>query len=281
MNPHGSAIDRLTQRWVRATGRMVDLQQEAWLDGPIGDPTRIAHDWIPQEAARLGAREYEGGGLLASFDELASETFDPVRLSPSIIDFYEHTANWRLDVSSRWSPIAMPGGWLIAVLFATRLQQLALPLRPVGAAQGMDSRVVALRHDNGKQVGAAWLRTLRSTGQVVYSGLYSSTQLPNCAHPSIRVAFPLPNGSITVFLRPSVESDGSLTLTSPLGAQGDDGAYLIVRDRKRAWVRRVPLAERFHVYVDDDGTLRTDHALKLWNIPVLRLHYRMLRKRNR
>jgi hypothetical protein len=86
--------------------------------------------------------------------------------------------------------------------------------------------------------------------------------------------FPLPNGSIAVFLRPDVRDDGALALTSPLRAFGDNGAYLIVScaDGRRASVRRVPLAERFVVRVDDEGTLRTDHALNLWQVPVLRFH---------
>jgi hypothetical protein len=40
----------------------------------------------------------------------------------------------------------------------------------------------------------------------------------------------------------------------------------------------VPLFEAFVVFVDDEGVLRTDHALTLWRIPVLRLHYRMERR---
>jgi hypothetical protein len=271
----GFPIDRLTQFWVRVTGRAVDLDADSWLDGPVGDPTRIAHDWLPREAQRLGASECEGGGLIASFDVLSCEAFDPERLAPQIVKFYEQTADWRLDVWSQWCPVAIPGGWLLSVLFAKRLQQLALPLRPLDAAQGMDSRVVALRDANGSQFGAAWLRTLRSTGQVVYSGFYGTERLPRCDHTSIRVAFPLPNGSITVFLRPSVEPDGSLVLTSPIAQYGDDGAYLVVRHGERAWSRRVPLAERFRVYVDDEGTLRTDHALNLWRVPILRFHYRL------
>jgi hypothetical protein len=91
--------------------------------------------------------------------------------------------------------------------------------------------------------------------------------------------FPLPNGSVTVFLRPSVDRTGALLLTSPVSGFGDDGAYLVVStDRDAASVRRVPLAERFRVYVDDEGTLRTDHALNLWSVPVLRFHYRLERK---
>ncbi|MDQ1475745.1 MAG: hypothetical protein QOE62_974 [Actinomycetota bacterium] len=57
--------------------------------------------------------------------------------------------------------------------------------------------------------------------------------------------FPLPNGSISVFLQPSVDRDGALVLTSPIAKFGDE------------------------------GTLRTDHALNLWSIPTLRLHYRL------
>lgn len=118
---------------------------------------------------------------------------------------------------------------------------------------------------------------LRSTGQTVYSGWYGVAGVPRSLRPSVRVMFPLPNGSISVFLRPDVADDGSLLLTSPLGEFGDDGAYLIVvdRDRECLWSRRVPLAERFRVFVDDEGVLRTDHALGLGRVPILRLHYRL------
>src|SRR5688572_8527102 len=89
----GFAIDRLTQSWARATGRLVDLDADSWLDGPVGDPTRIAHDWLPREAERLGARECDGGGLIASFDVLACREFDPAQLAPQIVKFYEQTAD--------------------------------------------------------------------------------------------------------------------------------------------------------------------------------------------
>ena len=50
-----------------------------------------------------------------------------------------------------------------------------------------------------RKLGAGWLRTLRSNGQVVDSGFYSTARLPGRADASIRVAFPLPNGSVTIF----------------------------------------------------------------------------------
>ena len=33
--------------------------------------------------------------------------------------------------------------------------------------------------------------------------------------------------------------------------------------------------EEFHVYVDDEGVLRTDHVLRLWSATAVRLHYRL------
>lgn len=91
------------------------------------------------------------------------------------------------------------------------------------------------------------------------------------------MVFPLPNGSISIFLRPENGVDGALRLRSPIGNFGDDGAYVLVAapDGRRAWVRRAPLAENFDVYVDEEGVVRADHALHLWTIPVIRFHYRL------
>jgi hypothetical protein len=269
----------VTQQWVRTTGRRVDLAAQEWLQGPTGGPTLIGEEWLPREAARHGATLHEGGGLLATMSLLEAEEFQPTQLAPEIRDFYEHTSQWHLDVWSQWCPAAWPFGWLLSSLFARRLQQLSLPLRPLDAAHGMHSRVVVATAANGEQVGAAWLRTLRRTGQTVYSGWYGAAVLPESSRPSIRVAFPLPNGRITVFLRPMVEADGSLRLRSKAGAFGTDGAYLIVSNgpSSAAAVRRVPIHEEFRVFVDDSGVLRADHALDLGPVPVIQFHYRLTR----
>jgi hypothetical protein len=37
----------------------------------------------------------------------------------------------------------------------------------------------------------------------------------------------------------------------------------------------VPIHETFRVYVDE-GILRTDHVLRLWSAPVIRLHYKLV-----
>ena len=72
----------------------------------------------------------------------------------------------------------------------------------------------------------------------------------------------------------SVDEDGGLLLESPSGAFGQDGAYVVVRDRRDHAVR-VPLHESFHVYVDRSGVLRADHDLCLWRVRAVRLHYKL------
>lgn len=278
----GALIDRVTQRWVIATGRPISFSGQAWLDGPIGAPEGIGDAWIGQHAARIGASILENhtGGLLADFHLCDGPGFEAARLRPEVRDFYETTARWQLDVWSRWSRWAEPWGRLLDAMFARRLRQLTLPLDPLHTAYGMNSRVITFTGPEGEHLGTAWQRTLRATGATVFGGFYGVVSLPGAARPSVRVVFPLPNGSITVFLRPDITVGGGLRLTSPRGGFGQDGAYLVVRTTgsDHGWARRVPLPEQFEVFIDEAGELRCDHRLGLWRAEVLRLHYRLQRQ---
>jgi hypothetical protein len=51
-----------------------------------------------------------------------------------------------------------------------------------------------------------------------------------------------------------------------------------VRDRGRYFARRVPVHETFDLYVDGEQVLRTDHVLRMWNMPAVRLHYKLERR---
>ena len=42
-----------------------------------------------------------------------------------------------MEVWSQWCPAMRPFGWLISSIFAKRLQQLNLPLRPLDTAYGL------------------------------------------------------------------------------------------------------------------------------------------------
>ena len=203
--------------------------------------------------------------------------FQAARLADPVRDFYEHTSGWALSARVRWSRLAWPFGVLLGVLFARRLEQLALPLRTGDLAAGMTSSVTPLVVD-GQQVGASWLRRLRATDRVVFSGYYDTAVAPATNDRCVRVSFPLPNGRLLVLLEPQVRPDGGLTLLSPTGRWAQPGAYLVVEHASDCSARRIPIHEQFDIYTDDHGVLRTDHTLTLWRIPVLRLHYELTRK---
>lgn len=276
--PH--VLDLGTRRFWRLAGRPVDLGgSESWLDAPMSRAARVADSWLDAEAARSSGsldRDDPGAGLLQSMSLLDGPGFDTGRLRPEIRDFYEHTAAWRMEVWTGWSPVFWPAGELVARLYGRRVEQLALPMRPLDVARGMDSQITLIRDRQGTQVGAAWMRSLRGSGRHVFSGSYSARALPGADRPSIHVAFPLESGNVQVFLRPSVTGDGGLVLESPAGRFGQDGAYVVVRDG-RDHAARVPLHETFHVYVDEHGVLRTDHELRLRRAWVARLHYKLER----
>jgi hypothetical protein len=88
--------------------------------------------------------------------------FKAADLAPAVRDFYEHTSAYRLEVWTGWRPIFWIGGELIARYFCRRVEQLALPMRALDVAQGMDSTITVITGPDGRQREAAWLRTLRA-----------------------------------------------------------------------------------------------------------------------
>lgn len=276
-----SRLDLATRKFWRATGRGVDLDGgEAWLQAPLG--SRDGGDsWLLDEAARRGGAlrdDDPDAGLQPDLEGLSGPGFDAAAVHPMIHDFYTHTAQWRMEVWSSWSPLFWPGGELISRMFGKRVQQLALPMRPLDVARGIDGRVSVITDGTGAQVAAGWIRTLRGSGDTVFSGCYSRRTLPGADRASVHVTFPLEEGNVQVFLRPEHTPGGGLRLSSPAGPWGADGAYVLVRDRGRHFARRVPVHETFDLYVDREQVLRTDHVLRMWNMPAVRLHYKLERR---
>ena len=271
-------LDLLTRKWWRAVGRPVDLAGEhAWLDAPMSSTSTVGAGWVQEYADRIGGsvRQDVNAGLVTDFELLSGPGFDARSLQPQVRDFYEHTAQWRMEAWAEWSPWFWPGGEAVSRLFGKRVEQLALPMRPLDVSRGMDSSVEVITDREGHPVATGWLRTLRSTGEFVFSGCYSHRTLPGADRPSVHVAFPLESGNVQVFLRPSIDPDGSLWLRSPGDPFGGDGAYVVVEDGGRHFAARAPIHETFHVYVDPVGVLRTDHVLKLWEATAVRLHYKL------
>jgi hypothetical protein len=168
--PH---LDLATRKFWRLTGRPIELSgSEHWLSAPMHHRQRVGDEWLDAAAGGHGGvvREHvAGAGLLADMAVLDGPDFHAEDLRPDIRNFYEHTSNWRMEVWTQWNPLFQPGGELISRLFGRRVQQLAIPTRPLDVALGMDSRVSIIEGRDGHQCAAAWIRTLRSTGEFVYS----------------------------------------------------------------------------------------------------------------
>jgi hypothetical protein len=66
----GAFVDWTTQRWVRATGRRVALDECSWLEGPVGDVDVIGADFFARFAEREGLTMVTDGpprGLVEDF----------------------------------------------------------------------------------------------------------------------------------------------------------------------------------------------------------------------
>ncbi|MDO5082736.1 hypothetical protein EII34_04755 [Arachnia propionica] len=270
-----SRIDAATRQFWRVVGRPADLDGEhAWLDATISPRGGRGNAWLDGLAAVGRVRAPEVGDGLLDLRELDGPGFDAGELHPEIIDFYAHTSAWRMDVWSGWRPWFAPFGAAVTNWFGHRVEQLALPVRPLVTSRGLTSSIRIVTRPDGRRLGAAWIRTLVMDGSQVFSGLYRSGWLPTTAAPVVHVTFPLELGNVQVFLRPEVR-DGSLWLRSTGHGFGHPGAYVLAQVGERSHVAKIPIDEQFHVFLDDHGTLRCDHWLGLGRAPALQLHYRL------
>src|SRR5215212_8369843 len=76
----GVLVDRTTQRWVRFTGRRVDLDECLWLRGPVGEGDVIGTDFFARLADRESLTVVTDGpprGLVGNFEDLAESACDP------------------------------------------------------------------------------------------------------------------------------------------------------------------------------------------------------------
>lgn len=261
----GYAIDWLTQLWVRATGRRLELDQHPWLRAPVGATRSVGVAWMGSNPP--GAR-----GLLPDFEALAGPGFDPADVSPAVRSFYEETSAYRMDLWASWSFFAGIGARAVRRAHAAHLDQLSLPIDVMDAAKGVTSDVYEV------EGSSAWLRRYQDSGRVIYAGVYSVAE-PEGQPPLVRVAFPLPNGDCVVLLRPENGAGGALRLVSRGRRFGEPGMYLTVaRGDGTVSVRRTPIAELFTVFDGEDGAVRTDHVLWMYGYRMARLHYRIERR---
>lgn len=279
----GRLLEEGIRLWVCATGKGVNKSDVTWLGSPIGPSRVIGSDFYAGLAEREGLtiRKAADAGLLPNFDDLKGPDFDPSLVRQEIRNFYEHTARFHLEAWSEASLVSSFFLWVLVKFISRRMDQLNFPLSPLELAAGMKSEVLELDdRQTGKRIYTGWLRTMVATGKIIYAGLYSTTIPEGFPGPCVKVSFPVRRGSSTVVLRPAADSDGSFRLISRNDRFGGPGFYRIVELASGRWrVRYVrTLHEVFHVYVDGEGILRTDHIIHFLGLTVLRLHYKITAK---
>lgn len=279
----GNLADRSIQRWVRATGRRVDLGEHPWLAGPVGSSHRIGADFFDRWAAAEGLRvdrASPGRGLLPSFAALAGGGFDPAAVHTAVGEFYERTADFALDVWPEWGGLVRPFAAVAATVFSRRLGQFNLPLSPLDVSWGVTSEILRLTDPaTGRVREYAWVRTLVKSGQPVYVGSYSVVTPPAAGGPCVKAAYPLPSGNAVVVLRPHARPDGGLELAADGRRFGAPGLYLVVHTAGGVRVRFVRTFRKLiRVYPAGDGVVRADHTMSLVGLRCLHHHYRFCRR---
>jgi hypothetical protein len=282
----GYLSDWVTQRWVQFTGRSIDLSSEPWLAGPIAPTTGIGSDYFDTLASAKGLhlrKPDTAVGVIPEFVALRGESFETSKVHPSVAHFYEETSAYELDAWAEWCGLFRPFGWLLAVLFSRRLQQLNVPLSGLDTSKGVTSEVLQFIDPvNDELTHTAWFRRLRGSGNVLYAGFYSVCKLPGHDNPCVKVVFPLPNGNAIVVMRTECQPDGSFVVKSAGDGFGEPGFYFTVHGESGiVWARYVrALRESIHVFPSESGELRADHVLTYFGATFLRLHYRMRRQPN-
>ena len=278
----GVLLLRFIDLWLYSCGRRRRRADVPWLVCPTGPPNRIGDRWYEQLAAaeNLTLKASTDSGLVPNWNDLRGPSFDPDKIHPAIRDFYEHTSRYTLEAWSEVTILMRFFLWGLVTFASRRMQQLNFPVSSMELAGGMTSEVLELTDSSGRRRYTGWLRRMKKNGYVIYAGIYTTGAVPGYDGRCVKVSFPVPKGSSTVFLRPEAQPDGSFKLISQGRGFGYPGFYrLIERGQEFYQVRYLKtLHEVFHVYVDAEGVLRTDHNIRYLGLPVMRLHYKIQAK---
>ena len=274
--------DWFTQQWAIVWGRRITPKNVPWLMGPFGQVGGIADLFIDRLATEEGLiieRNTTSGGLISEFSKLHLSKEAASSLSRSVIDFYENTACYNLKLSVKWNPVFKIFGKLTNILFSSRIKQLNIPLNNSVGANPVKSEIITLSDPKSGEVKyTIWYRSLISTGQVIYSGVYSTCKLPS-GQTCIKAVFPLPNGNATVIMSPTAGPEGALHLISSGKKFGEPGFYFLLNDSKGAhWAQYIrSFRDQLTVYSKEDKVF-AEQALTLWKLHVVKFNYEISRK---
>jgi len=269
--------DWITQQWVILFGKKIDKREQKWLLGPFGELNGIGSKFIKQLAAKEHLTidtDSKGKGLIQSIHQLNLPAKKLEVLSEHVIDFYQNTADYQLKLKVNWNPFFKIFGVLLTVIFSKRIEQLNIPNRSIESAETLTSDLIHLVDPKTNQVKRTiWFRAFQETGQVVYSGVYETCAIPS-GRTCIKAIFPLPNGSATVILIPTVGKNGELILESAGNRFGDSGFYFLLKDSKeQLWAKYIKSFKDKLVVRSENENITATQTLTLWNLRVLKFEY--------
>ncbi|WP_342514939.1 YndJ family protein [Sporosarcina sp. FSL K6-1522] len=201
-------------------------------------------------------------------DDMGS--YSDITAAPRIVDFYEHTSDYRLFATVKWRTWFKPLAFLYR-LVSQQTHQINLPLH--NRQVEMTGDVLAL-HDgvDGRDQVRAWLRKIGK--ETAFVALYA--QHRHAGRTYMNIALPLPFATMTGILELNTKGD-TLQLTSKKlsSLHSDAGIYL---SWKVNHLFKLPLEEHFIVHEQADGTLRAQHEMWLCSLPFLTINYVIVHK---
>lgn len=271
--------DWFTQQWVIICGRKINPSENTWLFGTFGEVSGIGEKFIHQLAEKEDLtiiRKSNSKGLLDSISSLNLSENEIKKLSKNVIDFYEKTSEYKLQLNVKWNPIFKIFGYVVNRLFSQRINQLNIPTNNIQSSEKLTSEIIELVAKNTNEVKyTIWLRKFQSTGKVIYSGIYTTCLLPS-GITCVKAIFPLPKGNATVILKPSVGEKNELILNSSGNKFGDAGFYFLLNDSKgNCWSKYIKSFTDKLIVSDENEKLKARQTLKLWHLKVARFEYEM------
>lgn len=210
-------------------------------------------------------------GLVDQLRDYGREDFDPEKIHPDIVSFYENTMKYELTAKTSWK---RGFGFLSRVnkLISRKIQQINLPLSHEEKNQAMYSKIIPLDDKkDGREKVRAWVRTGENE-ETIFAAAYSSHSHQNETY--MNIALPLPFGNMTGILRLDhvfQEKRDALTLTT-LPRQkdkGDEGIYYHTK-----WFSiRLPINERFLVWTRTSENLQASHEMWMFGKKFLTIDY--------
>ncbi|MCX2745626.1 hypothetical protein OO013_17220 [Mangrovivirga sp. M17] len=281
-DPFQKFQDWFTQQWAIVWGRKIKPESFTWLIGPFGKTDSTGEDFINQLAEDGGLtiqRNTTSQGLIPSIEKLNLSEKDLKKLSAKVIDFYQNTGNYHLNFSVKWNPAFKIFGSLVNILFSNRINQLNIPTGNVGASEQINSEIITLSNPHtGDIVYTFWYRTFKSSGQVLYSGVYTTCILPS-GKACVKAIFPLPKGNATVIMSPHVGPKGELQLKSAGKNFGDPGFYFLLNDsKKNFWAQYISSFHDELTVFSRKNKIFAEQTLSLWGLNVLRFNYEIAPK---